>query len=331
MLVFKRAYDKNEVQILDILLKIIANEIFGTHNFLGTFITKQATRSNAKHINITHEYVLSYAKNKAFAPGFKILRTLLPIYAKALKDLMQTIKNVFRQKGQAQAQLVLKEQIKELSQKEHFNFLKNYNLVDEKGEIYSAKDLSTPSNPRSVAIQEINLFLEPLKSRGWSSDEKLKELYYQNRLIFKNNRPYEKYYLKESQDNCLSVLDFYSRQGTKDLEKLGLKGLFKTPKPVALIKYLLLCSTPKDSIILDFFAGSGTTAQAVIEVNKDYYLNWSFYLCQKEEKIKNNPQAASILKNKGYKNTISNIMLLRLEKIIKSHEYEILKTKSILF
>ncbi|GAA7715365.1 hypothetical protein HpMMM92_04070 [Helicobacter pylori] len=98
-------------------VKIIANEIFGTRNFLGTFITKQSTRSNAKHINITHEYVLSYAKNKAFTPGFKILRTLLPIYAKALKDLMRTIKNVFKQKGQAQAQLVLKEQIKELPKK----------------------------------------------------------------------------------------------------------------------------------------------------------------------------------------------------------------------
>ncbi len=147
-------------------VKIIANEIFGTRNFLGTFITKQATRSNAKHINITHEYVLSYAKNKAFAPGFKILRTLLPVYAKALKDLMRTIKNVFKQKRQAQAQLVLKEQIKELSKKEHFNFLKNYNLVDEKGEIYFAKDLSTPSHPRSVAIQEINLFFRtPKKQR----------------------------------------------------------------------------------------------------------------------------------------------------------------------
>ncbi|MCQ2826545.1 site-specific DNA-methyltransferase, partial [Helicobacter pylori] len=41
--------------------------------------------------------------------------------------------------------------------------------------------------------------------------------------------------------------------------------------------------------------------------------------------------AASILKNKGYQNTISNIMLLRLEKIIKRSEYEILKAKSILF
>ncbi|GAA7474617.1 hypothetical protein MMM102_01820 [Helicobacter pylori] len=49
----------------------------------------------------------------------------MPIYAKPLKDLMRTIKNVFKQKGQAQAQLVLKEQIKELSKKEHFNFLKN--------------------------------------------------------------------------------------------------------------------------------------------------------------------------------------------------------------
>ncbi len=88
---------------------------------------------------------------------------------------------------------------------------------------------------------------------------------------------------------------------------------------------------PQNSIILDFFAGSGTTAQAVIEANRDYCLNWSFYLCQKEEKIKNNPQAVSILKNKGYQNTISNIMLLRLEKIIKRSEYEILKTKSIVF
>ncbi|GAA7274425.1 hypothetical protein ID0507_02220 [Helicobacter pylori] len=54
-------------------------------------------------------------------------------------------------------------------------------------------------------------------------------------------------------------------------------------------------------------------------------MNWSFYLCQKEETIKNNPQAASILKNKGYQNTISDIMLLRLEKIVKRSEYEILR------
>ncbi|GAA8531200.1 hypothetical protein KYTH09_01130 [Helicobacter pylori] len=52
---FQQAYDKNEMRILDILFKIIANEIFGTRNFLSTFITKQATRSNAKHINITHD------------------------------------------------------------------------------------------------------------------------------------------------------------------------------------------------------------------------------------------------------------------------------------
>ena len=46
--------------------------------------------------------------------------------------------------------------------------------MDEKGEIYFAKDLSTPSNPRSVAIEKINLFLEPLKSRGGATMKSLR-------------------------------------------------------------------------------------------------------------------------------------------------------------
>lgn len=50
--------------------------------------------------------------------------------------------------------------------------------MDEKGEIYFVKDLFMSLNLCSVVIEEINFFLEFLKSRGWSSDEKFKELYY---------------------------------------------------------------------------------------------------------------------------------------------------------
>ncbi|MDY3669466.1 MAG: DNA methyltransferase, partial [Campylobacter sp.] len=47
-------------------LKISCDKIFGSENFLGSFITNQAKRSNSKFINITHEYILAYAKNKKY-------------------------------------------------------------------------------------------------------------------------------------------------------------------------------------------------------------------------------------------------------------------------
>ncbi|WP_407920451.1 DNA methyltransferase [Helicobacter labacensis] len=300
-------------------LKLILDGVYGAQNFLGVFITKQATRSNAKHINTIHEYVLSYAKDKSKAPRFESLRVQMPMYQAPLQALMRCVKSAFKQHGQHRAQEILKQNIATLSQQSALRFLKNYNLVDSSGEIYFAKDLSTPSAPREVRLTEIGLFLAPLKNRGWCSDAKFKALHDAGKLVFKNKRPYEKHYLKESKDKVLSVLDFYSRQGTKDLEKLGLRGVFKTPKPVALIKYLISCCTPKNSIVLDFFAGSGSSAQAVLELNAQTDARLCFYLCQNKEPIKNNPLACARLRAEGLEPHIANIMRLRLQQLKASY------------
>ncbi|WP_197724309.1 hypothetical protein [Mycoplasmopsis columboralis] len=55
--------------------------------------------------------------------------------------------------------------------------MKNYSNDDENGEIYSTKDLSTPGKPWDVYIEEINLTLPKLKTRGWSTDEKFIKVY----------------------------------------------------------------------------------------------------------------------------------------------------------
>ncbi|WP_121021604.1 DNA methyltransferase [Helicobacter vulpis] len=300
-------------------LKLILDSIYGAQNFLGVFITKQATRSNAKHINTIHEYVLSYAKDKSKAPPFESLRVQMPMYQAPLNALMRCVKDAFKKHGQQRAQEILKQNIATLSQQSGFRFLKNYNLVDCVGEIYFAKDLSTPSAPREVHLAEIGLFLAPLKSRGWCSDAKFKALYHAGKLVFRNKRPYEKHYLRESKDKVLSVLDFYSRQGTKDLERLGLGNVFKAPKPVALIKYLISCCTPKNSIVLDFFAGSGTSAQAVLELNAQTDAQLCFCLCQNKEPIRNNPHACARLRAEGLEPHIANIMRLRLQQLKTSY------------
>lgn len=307
-------------------LKLICDSIFSKKNYLGLFITRQATRSNSKHINTIHEYVLAYAKDKNKLKRFTVYRKDLDLYKPTINTLIKDVKTIFKNKGQKEANIYLNQCLKKLTLDENYSWIRNYNLVDENGEIFFAKDLSTPSKPFELIIAEINLKLPKLKTRGWSSKEKIIKLYNQNKLIFKGDRPYEKHFLYESEDNVMSIINFYSRQGTHDLDKLGLKDLFKTPKPVEMIKYLIQIATGDNDLVLDFFAGSGSTAQAVLELNHKEQTNRKFVLCQNKEKIKNNPKAIQKLKEYNLENEISNITYLRLEKLkeLYNFEYEII-------
>lgn len=296
-------------------LRVVGNAVFGSDNFLGMFITRQATKSNAKHINTIHEYVVVYAKNKKNCPSFEIKRVDMPIFGKVIIELSNKIKKEVDKSGLVSANELLKQEIKAYDNDELFSWLKNYNIVDEFGNICFAKDLSMPSKPSELNIPEINLCLPALKTRGWASKEKFIALYKENKLIFKDGRPYEKHLLIESKDNAMSILNFYSRQGKHDLQKLGLGEMFKTAKPVGLIKYFIKLCTKNDDIILDYFAGSGTTAQAVIECNLEDNHQRNFLLCQMPEPIKNNDFAIQTLSSFQYEPTIDNIAKLRLKSV----------------
>ena len=293
-------------------LRTIMNKIFGKHNFLGMFITKQANRSNAKQINTIHEYIVAYAKDKQQCREFKIKRIDMSEYKSLIENLCSKVKQLMLKESKDIALKYLKDFIK---QHNHLTWLKNYNQIDEQGNIYSTKDLSTPSNPHELDINEIGLYLPKLKTRGWQSKEKFIKLYEKNKLIFKNNRPYEKHLLINSEDNVQSVLDFYSRQGKHDLDKLNMAELFSTAKPVGLIKYLVKIATKDEDVILDYFAGSGTTAQAVIEANDDDGYNRKFILCQKDEKVKSN-------KNNSNVNKIHEITKMRLGKLKSIYNFD---------
>lgn len=77
--------------------------------------------------------------------------------------------------------------------------------------------------------------------------------------------------------------------GTKELKKIFNQELFDYPKPASLIKYLIYLYPKKKFTILDFFAGTGTTGQAVLELNKEDGGNRTFILCTNNEVTKSNP------------------------------------------
>ena len=109
--------------------------------------------------------------------------------------------------------------------------------------------------------------------------------------------PYEKIYFENGDVKVVKersiVFDLaFTGDGTKELTTLfGVKDLFENPKPSELIKYLLTYTTEKNSIILDSYAGSGTTADAVLKLNKEDSGDRKFILIQLPEKIKDNAAA----------------------------------------
>jgi adenine-specific DNA-methyltransferase len=212
-----------------------------------------------------------------------------------------------------EAQKILMSLIKQNCEKHNITWLKNYNRISDDGDVFFGKDLSTPGSPRIVDLPEINLHLEPLATRGWTSDDRFKQLHKDGRLFFRGDRPYEITYLTEAKDHVPSILDFYSRQGTNDLNNLGLRDLFDTPKPVELIKYLIQIYPGESLVVCDFFAGSGTTAQAVLELNQEYGNKHKFVLIQSKEKLDESSIPYKTAISHGLDPYVSDIMLYRIK------------------
>jgi len=306
-------------------LKILCDKIFEKKNFLGNFITKQATRSNSKYINTIHEYVIVYAKDKNHLKDFKVKRLNNPEESEMIQKLSEQVKKDFQFFGKEQAMKTLSMLNEKFMKERNITWLRNYSEIDENGEIFFPKDLSVPGIPSELIIEELNLKLSALKTRKWSSKQKFINLYNENKLHFKGERPYEKHYLKDSFDNVISILDFYSRQGTNDLVKLGLRYLFDTPKPVELIKYLVRISTSEknNAKILDFFAGSGTTAQAVMEVNIEDKRNHSFYLIQINDDVAKDTLAYKFCLDNNLHPTFDQLLIYRLNKFLEKQNAKI--------
>jgi len=88
------------------------------------------------------------------------------------------------------------------------------------------------------------------------------------------------------------ILGPTTTEGQSDLDALGLRHLFDTPKPVSLLRTLISVTTDDDDLVLDFFAGSGTTAQAVLEQNAADGARRRFLLVQLDEPVPAKSDAA---------------------------------------
>ncbi|WP_299823630.1 site-specific DNA-methyltransferase [uncultured Pontibacter sp.] len=241
-------------------LKLVMDEIFGMANFVSTIIWQKvyAPKNSAKFMSEDHDFILTYSKN---------------INQLALNKLPRNDEQVKRYK----------------------NPDNDYRGLWKPGDLsarnYYGEGTYSITTPSGRVVEA------PPKGTYWRvSQKKFKQMDADNRIWWGedgNNVPAIKRFLSEVQDGVVpQTLWKYDEVGHTQLAKKELikvltfgssDDVFVTPKPVKLIDRILKIASDKDSIILDSFAGSGTTAHAVLNLNKEDGGNRKFILVEMED------------------------------------------------
>jgi len=252
-------------------LQILCNYIFGEDNYVANFVRKSgiAPRQDIKHVANSHDYVLSYAKNIELA---KANRKLADTSRLKYKDAY------FNERGKFDLKKLDKGSIR-------YSESLDYSIIIEEGETIEVFDNGIFKKIKAPERIEIWPGGDPNDKRWiftWSK-EKVKWGIENGFIVFRKDKSrkwkvyYKEYELVDNKDkprertnpyNTL-ILGFQNEIGTSEIEKLFNKRLFEYPKPSDLTSYLLKIFSDKNSTILDFFAGSGTTAHAVMKLNKE--------------------------------------------------------------
>lgn len=258
----------NDVELFR--LGMLMNEIFGEDNWVGTIVWRSNTENNPTQIAVEHEYILCYARNKTALPSQ---------WSSPDNDAKELMLKEFRE---------IKSRTKSLTtlQKEYARFVKDnedylaglirYNKVDEHGPYISGRNLHNPK-PGGYDYEIIHpVTKKPCKKpvTGWRyPEESMRYLIeVENRIVFGKDEtqiPQIKEYLEDVEFALRSVIDIYGGIGSNNLKELfGERSVFKNAKPLDLIETLLSYATTPDSLVLDAFAGSGTTGEAVMRLNQ---------------------------------------------------------------
>lgn len=249
-------------------LGMLLNEIFGEENHIGTLVWKGNTDNNPTRIAIEHEYILCYAKCKDRLP--KHWRNP----ESEQKDLLLAEYERLKDQGLTLAKLKEAFETFATESREALGDLYRYRFIDKNGPYAPQRNLHNPGKEGYRYDIPHPKTKKPCTQPfwGWRHPETtMKDLLKQDRIIFGKDEtkiPELKVYLKDVEFPLRSVIEMDSRKGSNDLARLfDTRDVFKNPKPVELMEMLLAYTTRKDSLVLDAFAGSGTTGEALMRLN----------------------------------------------------------------
>lgn len=260
----------NDIELYS--LKLLCDSIYGESNLLANMIWQSTPGSNTGlDIKTVTEYVLCYAKNKIECTT-------------ASRPIEDDQKYKFRDDYVEKRGKYLLNKLDRRMTGQHYSESLNYaiktpdgRLVFPGGEEEKQKHWNWRWSESKVAWGIKNNFIEFKQSKNgkWAIYFKQYFKVNNNDELIERSLPYQ---------NLIKDLNgANSARGTQEIMSIFDKKAFDYPKPLNLIKYLLQIHANQNATVLDFFAGSGTTAQAVLELNKEDGGNRKFILCTNNE------------------------------------------------
>jgi len=304
--------DEHELARLTLLL----DDTFGRENRLGTIVwDKKNPKGDANAIAVQHESIVCYAKNRtAFHPLEQSKPNVEAMLDKA-NELMGTLGQVRLPPDLAKA--ASRYRLPEPALKPHrraqtledvnkaFGYWlkaqtsfrpgeRAYSRIDETGRVFQAVSMAWPNKRRAPdpyfqPLHHPTTGLAcPLPARGWRNPPPtMARLLAEDRIVFgidESTQPRRKYFLDEVRtEGVPSIL----RDGSSDDRRLAKLGVpFDHPKPLSVAQRIVRWFTqvPGD-VVLDFFAGSGTTGHAVLAENRERNAQLQFILIQRAETV----------------------------------------------
>ena len=266
-------------------LRELMDSIFGEENFISAFVWQGGRKNDARRLTVVHDYIVVYVKNDSVLKEKEIKWREKKDGLESIYTKVEEIKDKCNGNYE-EASRILSEWFKTLPEgvpeKEH----SHYKKVDAKG-LYYGDNISSP-NYRANLIFDWKGYKPP--ENGWRyNKEAMENLDREGLLLYPKSRDARiqyKRYLHHTEEWAPSTIFYKDRRAaSKSLTKLMGANVFDFPKDVNVISRLVKIFTKESDLVLDFFAGSGTTGHAVFEANLEDGANRRFILVQLPEPL----------------------------------------------
>jgi len=302
--------DDNEVHHL----RKLCDEVFGEENWVGTIIWKNATDNNPTQIAIEHEYLLAFSKQKYS------LEAEWKSKISDVKDILINIGNELIAKYEDVQVLIANYKDWYRLHKNELWPLDRYKYID-KGGVYTGSQSVHNPGKEGYRYDVINPTTnkpckQPLMGYRFPKDT-MDSLIADKRILYGDDESKIielKVYASEYESKLSSIIDLDGRIGSYDLKDIFPQSsrLFTNPKPYKFLTTFLPFVIKDNDIILDFFAGSGSTGHAIAALNEEDGGNRKYILAQIPEATDESSEAFK----SGYKK-ISDITIERNKRVIE--------------
>lgn len=276
--IFFVSLDRNEMATFKLLLE----EIFGAGNWVGEIVWRNVTDNNPTNISLEHEYILCYAKSKSL---------ISPIWSSPHLEVKTKLIELGEKLAEKHEDLgELKSSYAEWY-REHKSELwpfQDYKFIDHDGIYTGSRSVHNPGKEGyryDVFHPETKKpCKQPLMGYRFPP-ETMQKLLDEDRILFGEDESKLielKLYVKDYKAKLASLIELDGRTGTNEIKNIfsDRSKPFDYPKPSVLLEELLGFVMKPNSVVLDSFAGSGTTAHAVFKLNAQDDGNRRFILCE---------------------------------------------------